>query len=84
MKRSAEYGPSNVARSGTEIALHNSNGTIDISKLKGFAVDRLRHGSVLREVLITEDSQMDIHTFLARLPLYLRLSRVEERRLTYR
>lgn len=84
MKRSAEFDHSNVARSGTGIAFHNSNGTIDTSRLKDFAIDRLPHGSVLREVLITQESQMDVRTFLARLPLYLRLSRVEEKGWTYR
>jgi len=51
---------------------------IDISKLRNFAANELPLGSPLREVLVSEDSELDVKTFLARLPLYLRLSRLQE------
>ena len=57
---------------------------VNISKLKNFAISKLPFGSPLREVLVSEDRELDVNTFLARLPLYLRLSRLEENRRKHR
>ena len=51
---------------------------VNISKLKNFAISKLPFGSPLREVLVSEDRELDVNTFLARLPLYLKLNRLEE------
>ena len=64
------------ARTGTACARCTppAKGTIDISKLRAFA-SNLPDCS-LREVLITEASdEIEIPIFLARLPIWLRLSK---------
>jgi hypothetical protein len=50
---------------------------LDISKLKSFAIDNLPVGSPLREILLGENNEMTVDVFLARLPLYLRLSKLQ-------
>jgi len=56
----------------------NPKGKINISKLKSFAVDKLFPGSMLREILLLEDNEMCALTFLERVPIYLRLARLED------
>jgi len=51
---------------------------VNTSRLKSFAISKLPFGSPLREVLVSEDRELDVDTFLARLPLYLKLNRLED------
>ncbi len=61
--------------------MHTRTGNvIDISGLKSFAVERLPSDSPLREILVAQDNEMPVQTFLERLPIYLRLARFEENR----
>jgi hypothetical protein len=50
---------------------------ISIRKLKDYAFTQLPKDLVLREILLTESDEMDVATFLARLPVYLRLSTIK-------
>jgi hypothetical protein len=50
---------------------------IDLSDLKKFALERLPANCPLREVLLAEGDEVEISTFLARLPVYLRLSSIK-------
>jgi len=59
--------------------LNGSRSTVNISKLKNFAL-KLPLGSPLRDILISEESKLSAQTFLARLPIYLKLCRLEENR----
>lgn len=47
---------------------------IDIRKLKQFAFIQLPKDWALREILLTENEEIDVSTFLARLPVWLQLS----------
>jgi len=49
---------------------------IRIKKLKDFAL-KLPSTHPLRSVLLVEDDKIDVVTFLARLPIWLRLARLE-------
>jgi hypothetical protein len=49
---------------------------VDIRRLKNFAVKELPSGWVLREILLTENDDIEISQFLSRVPIYLRLSRL--------
>jgi hypothetical protein len=55
-------------------------GKINISKLKQFALESLRPNSVLRDILLSQDDELEIQIFLARLPLFLELSKVQKER----
>jgi hypothetical protein len=48
--------------------------TVNIEPLKKYALERLPHSSPLRDVLLAEDSNIDVLTFLARLKTWLQLS----------
>lgn len=47
---------------------------LNIQRLKEFALTKLPRDSALREILLAETKEIDISTFLARLPIWLRLS----------
>lgn len=47
---------------------------VDIRQLKAFAVRELPSDWVLREILLAENDAIELADFLARLPIYLRLS----------
>lgn len=47
---------------------------LNIQRLKEFALTKLPRDSTLREILLAETKEIDISTFLARLPIWLRLS----------
>jgi len=49
--------------------------SINIANLKKFALENLPKNSPLREILIAENEQIDRLTFLARLPIWLQLSK---------
>jgi len=51
--------------------------TVEIRRLKDFAL-RLPPNSPLRTILLLEDEKLDVHTFLARMPVWLRLLRISE------
>ena len=48
---------------------------IEIRRLKDFAL-KLPPNSPLRVVLLLEDDELDVQTFLARMPVWLRLLRI--------
>jgi len=47
--------------------------TVDLIPLKKFAKEKLPLHWITRELILAEDSELDISVFLARLPLYFRL-----------
>lgn len=51
---------------------------IDMKPIKRFAAERLSE-SPLKKVLLLEDDKLDVHIFLARLPVYLNLINILER-----
>ena len=50
---------------------------IDLRPLKAFAL-KLPPNSPLRVVFLLEDEKLDVYTFLARMPVWLRLLRISE------
>ena len=50
---------------------------ISIRKLKDFAFTQLPKDWALREILLSEQDALDIYVFLARLPVWLKLLKVE-------
>jgi hypothetical protein len=48
---------------------------VDITNLKNFA-STLPIGLPLREILVLEDNELRLNVFLARLPIWLKLSRL--------
>jgi hypothetical protein len=55
----------------------NTSGTVNISRLKDFVAEKLPVGSPLREVILGDDVELDSSIFLARLPVWLQLSRLK-------
>lgn len=51
--------------------------TVKISKLKAFAADELPVGSPLREIILGEETELNVDIFLARLPVWLQLSKLK-------
>ena len=49
---------------------------VDMRALKSFAIQKLPKEWPLREILLSDEDELEITVFLARLPLWLRLSRV--------
>ena len=49
---------------------------VNIRKLKSFAFAQLPKDCVLREILISEEDELDVSIFLARLPVWLKLSKL--------
>ena len=47
---------------------------VSLQPLKAFALN-LPPNSALREILLLEDAELDVHTFLARMPIWLKLIR---------
>ena len=47
---------------------------VNLQPLKVFALN-LPPNSALREILLLEDDELDVHTFLARMPIWLKLIR---------
>jgi len=50
---------------------------VNIQKLKNFAFTQLPKGWVLREILLAETEELEVFTFMARLSVWLKLSRLE-------
>ncbi len=50
----------------------NASRKVDISSIKEFAASM--PDCALKEILLSEETELDIQTFLARFPLYLKLS----------
>ena len=48
---------------------------VDISRLKKFAFNNLPKDWPLREILLSENDELDVSVFLARLPVWLKLNR---------
>lgn len=48
---------------------------VNIQKLKNFAFKRLPKPFALRDILLSEENELEVSVLLARLPLYLKLSR---------
>ena len=55
---------------------------ISTRKLKDFAFSRLPKQWPLREILLAEEDELETSIFLARLPVWLKLSRIPELRKT--
>ena len=67
------------AESAAEIQLENSvsRTKVDMTRLKAFAME-LPQDWPLREILLSESNDLDMSTFLARLPVYLKLARLNQ------
>ena len=52
-------------------------GYLDIRPLKKFAAEKLRVGSVLREVLLAEEDKLPVEEFLAKQDVWLHLLNIE-------
>ena len=50
---------------------------IRVQLLKEFALTELPTGWALRDILLAQSNEIDIHTFLARLPIWLQLCSIE-------
>jgi len=46
---------------------------IKTKRLKEFARQKFPRDSVLREILLSEEDEMEVSTFIARLPVWLKL-----------
>lgn len=53
----------------------NSLRLVDINRLKKFAFNKLPKDWPIREILLSENDELDVSVFLARLPVWLKLSR---------
>jgi hypothetical protein len=51
---------------------------VNIRRLREFAFNELPKDWALREILLAESEEMEISVFLARLPLWLRLSIIKD------
>jgi len=51
-----------------------SKAKINIQRLRDFAFSELPKNWILREILIREKSEIEVATFLARLPVWLQLN----------
>ena len=70
--------PESSAQIQVEKPIHGKK--IDMTPLKDFARKQLARDSVLAEVLSVESDEVDVYTFLGRVPLYLRLSSLDRSR----
>jgi hypothetical protein len=52
--------------------------TINIRPLKTFAL-QLPKDQALRDILLAENEELDLFTFLARLPIWLQLSKLNDK-----
>jgi len=50
---------------------------ISISKLKKSVLENFPKDWIIREVLLSENDELDVPTFLARLPIYLKLTQLK-------
>lgn len=50
--------------------------SINIRTLKMFALTQMPKDQPLRDILLAENEELDIYTFLARLPIWLQLSKL--------
>ena len=48
---------------------------VNIRQLKNYAFTQLPKTLALREIILSEEDELEVSIFLARLPLYLKLSR---------
>ena len=55
-----------------------SNTKISIRRLKSFAFSQLPKEWPLRDIILSEEDELDVRIFLARLPVWLRLSRISD------
>jgi len=51
---------------------------VNIKKLKDFAYKSLPENWPLREILLSDNEEIDVQTLLARLPIWLKLLRMGE------
>lgn len=50
---------------------------VDIRKLKSFAYGKLPRNLPIREILLLEEDELDVQVFLARLSIWLQLSKLK-------
>ena len=67
----------NLAEHNNVRQLEQSDRNVNISKLKAFVEDSLPVSSTLRTIITNEDNELSIEIFLARLPIWLQLSKLE-------
>lgn len=53
---------------------------INIKRLKRFALEKLPRDSALRDILLFEEDELDLVTFIERIPIWLRLGRSNVKR----
>jgi hypothetical protein len=52
---------------------------INMKPIKAFAFEKIPETWILREILLCEDDQLNVEVFLARLPIWLRLTKPVEK-----
>jgi hypothetical protein len=70
------FAPNSVAYLSGRGPIEMSKTKISIRKLKDFAFAQLPKDWPLREILLSEEDELDIYVFLARLPVWLKLSKI--------
>jgi hypothetical protein len=75
------YAPNGYQQKLTEdIALGQATRIVNISTLKALVAERFPAGSPLREIIMNEANELAADIFLARLPVWLQLSRLKTSR----
>jgi hypothetical protein len=64
-------------KSAYKVQIVEIRNSIDFRRVKKFAAEDLPLGSSLREILLAENDEMDATTYLARIPVFLHLMRLE-------
>jgi hypothetical protein len=73
----------NKRKNNPEVYCKKSNGAkrkVEISSLKTLVEVRFPQGAPLREILMKESDELSIDLFLARVPIWLQLSRLKKHR----
>lgn len=69
----------NIEKSPCKTRPSKEGKTVDITSLKEFVKRRLPLGSPLRIVIVSDDDKMRVDAFLAKLSVWLRLSKLQAR-----
>lgn len=69
----------NIEKSSCKTRPSKEGKPVDITSLKEFVERRLLPGSPLREVIVTDDDKMSSDAFVTKLPVWLRLSKLQAR-----
>ncbi|GEM_PF-2886439 len=71
----------NKRKKNTEVYFKRTNsakGKVEISRLKAFVEEAFPQGAPLKEILNKENAELSVDLFLARVPIWLQLSRLKK------